>query len=128
VPYFLHDPDSRLLAMAGLYELWRDPALPDDDPNRWLWTCTIITQQAPDLLGQIHDRNPVIVPRELRKEWLDCSSDDPATAGRILDQIPEARLEPYVVSSAVGNVRNNGPELIEPVDVASVEQQERLEL
>ena len=33
--------------MAGLYELWRDPTLADDDPDRWLWTCTVITQQAP---------------------------------------------------------------------------------
>jgi putative SOS response-associated peptidase YedK len=125
VPYFLHDPDGRLLAMAGLYELWRDPTLPDDDPNRWLWTCTVITQQAPDLLGEIHDRNPVLVPPELWGAWLDCSSDDPATARKILDQIPQARLEPYVVSPAVGNVRNDGPELIEPV---AVPEQERLQL
>ena len=117
VPYFLHDPDGRLLAMAGLYELWRDPALADDDPNRWLWSCTIITQQAPDLLGEIHDRNPVLVPPELQAAWLDCSSDDPATARKILDQIPEARLEPHVVSPAVGNVRNDGPELIQPVEL-----------
>ncbi|MDQ1722268.1 MAG: hypothetical protein QOI26_2002 [Pseudonocardiales bacterium] len=125
IPHFLHDPEDRLLAMAGLYELWRDPALAADDPNRWLWTCTIITQQATDLLGQIHDRNPVLVPAELQAAWLDCSSDDPATARRILDQIPEARLEPYVVSPAVGNVRNDGPELIEPV---AVPEQERLPL
>ncbi len=122
VPYFLHDPDGKLLAMAGLYEVWRDPALPDDHPNRWLWTCTVITQQAPDLLGLIHDRNPVIVPRELHQQWLDCSSEDPDTARRILDEIPQTRLEPYFVSSAVGNVRNNGPELIEPVP-APVEAQ-----
>jgi putative SOS response-associated peptidase YedK len=128
VPYFLHDPDGRLLAMAGLYELWRDPALSDDDPNRWLWTCTVITQQAPDLLGEIHDRNPVIVPREMWQQWLDCSSEDPETARQILDHIPETRLEPYVVSKAVGNVRNNGPELIEAVDVTELEQQERLQL
>jgi len=114
VPYFMHDPDGRLLAMAGLYELWRDPTLPDDDPNRWLWTCTVITQQAPDLLGEIHDRNPVLVPHDLQAAWLDCSSDDPATARKLLDAIPPARLEPYVVSPAVGNVRNDGPELIEP--------------
>jgi putative SOS response-associated peptidase YedK len=125
VPYFLHDPDGRLLAMAGLYELWRDPTLADDDPNRWLWSCTVITQQAPDLLGEIHDRNPVLVPPELRAAWLDCSSDDPATARTILDQIPQARLEPYVVAPAVGNVRNDGPELIEPV---AVPEQERLPL
>ena len=58
----------------------------DDDPDRWLWTCTVITQQATDLLGQIHDRNPVIVPAELHAQWLDCSSDDPATARRLLDR------------------------------------------
>jgi putative SOS response-associated peptidase YedK len=128
VPYFLHDQGGRMLAMAGLYELWRDPALADDDPNRWLWTCTIITQQATDLLGIIHDRNPVIVPSALHEQWLDCSSDDAATARRLLDQIPEARLDPYVVSSAVGSVHNNGPELIEPVDPATLHPQERLEL
>ena len=114
-PYFLHDREGQLLAMAGLYELWRDPALADDDPDRWLWTCTIITEQASDLLGQIHDRNPVVVPTGLWAEWLDCSSDDVDTAARLLHRIPQARLAPYVVSAAVGNVRNNGPELIEPV-------------
>ncbi|MEO7261830.1 MAG: SOS response-associated peptidase [Jatrophihabitantaceae bacterium] len=125
VPHFLHDPDGRLLAMAGLYELWRDPALAEDDPHRWLWSCTIITQQATDLLDEIHDRNPVLVPPELQAAWLDCSSDDPATARAILDQIPQARLEPYVVSPAVGNVRNDGPELIQPVELPA---QERLQL
>jgi len=115
VAHFLHDPDGRLLAFAGLYELWRDRALPDDDPNRWLVTCTIITEQASDLLGEIHDRNPVVVPPQLWPDWLDCSAGDPALARRLLNAIPEARLEPRVVSAAVGNVRNNGPHLIEPV-------------
>lgn len=115
VPYFLHDPDGGLLAMAGLYEFWRDPALGDDDPNRWLVTCSIITQQATDLLGEIHDRTPVIVPADLRSAWLDCSSEDVATAAALLARIPQAHLEPYAVSAAVGNVRNNCPELIDPI-------------
>jgi putative SOS response-associated peptidase YedK len=127
VPYFLHDPHDRLLAMAGLYELWRDPAKADDDPDRWLLTCTIITQQATDLLGEIHDRNPVVVPSDLRAAWLDCTADDTAVAQRLLDAIPEARLEPYVVGPAVGNVRNNGPELIEPAE-ADVPDQLPLDL
>ena len=114
IAHFLHDVDGQLLAMAGLYELWRDPALADNDPNRWLWTCTIITQQASDLLGEIHDRSPVIIPPDLRGEWLDCSGNDVDIAARLLERIPPARLEPYVVGHAVGNVRNNGPELIEP--------------
>ena len=69
-----------------------------------------------------------MVPPELREQWLDCSSEDAATAQAILEQIPQARLEPYVVSPAVGNVRNNGPELIEPVDPALHPEQERLDL
>jgi putative SOS response-associated peptidase YedK len=128
VPHFLHDPDGHVLAMAGLYELWRDRTLADDDPNRWLWTCTILTQPATDLLGHIHDRTPVIVPAELHDPWLDCTADDSGAARRILDQIPEAHLQPDVVSAAVGNVRNNGPELIEPADAAPGPQQGRMQL
>jgi putative SOS response-associated peptidase YedK len=115
IPYFLHALDEPLLAMAGLYEIWRDDALPEDHPNRWLWTCTIITRPATDLVGDIHDRCPVLVPRDLRQQWLDCSADDPLVAQRLLENMPEPRLEPRLVSKDVGNVRNNGPELIEPV-------------
>ena len=116
VPYFLHDAGGDLLAFAGLYELWRDPVAAADDPNRWLVSCTVITEQATDLLGEIHERNPVVVPRELWTPWLDCSGEDAAVAEQLLARIPEARLEPYVVSPAVGNVKNNGPELITPAD------------
>ncbi|MDT4892385.1 MAG: hypothetical protein QOE97_1420 [Pseudonocardiales bacterium] len=115
VPWFLHDPDRRTLAMAGLYELWRDGSLAEDDPGRWLWTCTIITQPATDLLGNIHDRTPVIVPADLHDEWLDCSSGDVDVAHRLLDRIPHVPLQPDVVSSEVNSVKNNGPQLIEPV-------------
>jgi putative SOS response-associated peptidase YedK len=115
VPYFLHAPNNQTLAMAGLYEIWRDDSLPDD-LNRWVWTCTIITRPASDLLGEIHDRCPVLVPRGMQEQWLDCSADDPMVADRLLQDMPEPHLEPRLVSKAVGNVKNNGPELIEPVD------------
>jgi putative SOS response-associated peptidase YedK len=126
--YFLRDPGDTLLAMAGLYEFWRDPELADDDPARWLVTCTVITQQASDLLGEIHERNPVVVPPELRAAWLDCSSGQLDIATELLDQIPPARLRPYPVSPAVGNVRNNGPDLIEPVDADAQPGPQRLDL
>lgn len=118
IAHFLHQPDDRLIAMAGLYEIWRDGSLPDDDPARWLWTCTIITRPASDALGHIHDRCPVIVPDGLRGAWLDCAADDAAVAERLLAEMPEPHLEPRRVSRAVGSVRNNGPQLIEPEDGA----------
>jgi putative SOS response-associated peptidase YedK len=117
IPYYLHGPDERPLAFAGLYELWRDHQLADDDPDRWLWSCTVITQAAPDSLGHIHDRSPVIVPPEMWPAWLDCSRDDPEVARRLLEDIPLQPLRPRVVSTAVNSVKNNGPALIEPVAV-----------
>jgi putative SOS response-associated peptidase YedK len=115
VPYFLHAPEQRTLAMAGLYEIWRDESRPEDDPGAWLWTCTIITRPASDSLGHIHDRCPVLVPAQLHQQWLDCRADDAGRAQRLLQEMPEPRLEPREVSTAVGNVRNNGPDLIAPV-------------
>lgn len=114
VPHFLHAADGLPLAFASIYEIWRDPELPEDHPDKWLWTNAIITRPAADALGHIHDRCPLIVPPEFYDAWLDCSSDDPAAAQELLDQIPEPHLETRIVSAAVGNVRNNGPELIQP--------------
>lgn len=122
-PFFLHDPDGGILAMAGLYEIWRDDALPDGDPNRWLWTCTVITRPATDALGHVHDRCPVIVPRGRRAGWLDCRADDPAEAERLLAGMPEPHLDLRQVGRAVGNVRNNSPELIEAVTGSAVQEQ-----
>lgn len=124
IPYFLHAPGETTLAMAGLYEIWRDDSLPEDDPARWLWTCTIITRPATDALGAIHDRCPVLVPADMREDWLDCGADDPLVAQRLLEQMPEPHLEPREVGRAVGNVRNNGPELIEPARLVAEHQGE----
>ena len=121
IPYFLHDAGGEQLAFAGLYELWPDPALPDDDPAKWFWSATVITQQATDTLGEIHDRCPVIVPPHLRGPWLDCTSGDLEAAGELLRTMPEPVLEPRVVSSEVNSVKNNGPQLVEPVEPTAPE-------
>ncbi|MET3922503.1 putative SOS response-associated peptidase YedK [Arthrobacter sp. UYEF20] len=61
---------------AGLYEFWPDPALPEDYPGKWLLTCTVLTATAHDTLGHIHDRAPVIVPREMWADSLDPDTRD----------------------------------------------------
>lgn len=113
-PYFLYDPEQPLLAMAGLYEAWRDPDKPEDDADAILWTCTVITRSAPDELGHIHDRSPVVVPQELRADWLSPGITDRSEVQALLAAIPPPRLHPREVGRAVGNVRNNGPELVQP--------------
>ena len=70
-PFFIRPKDGGVLAMAGLYEIWRDPTRDDDDPDRFRWTCTVITTDAEDDLGRIHDRMPLMVERDRWGAWLD---------------------------------------------------------
>ena len=113
VPYFLHR-DDEILGFAGLYELRPNPDLPEDHPDRWLWTYTILTTTASDTLGHVHDRSPVIIPTDLRDDWLNPALTDLGEVRSLLDSVPKPRLRPYPVSTAVNNPKNNGPELIKP--------------
>lgn len=115
-PVYLHaEPESAHLAFAGLYEFWKDPAAPSNGDSSWLMTCTIITRPASDALGSIHDRTPVIVPPNLFGEWLDPKNASKPKVQHLLDSIPDHTLVPRLVGSRVGSVRNNGPDLIEPL-------------
>ncbi|WP_430295315.1 SOS response-associated peptidase [Sinomonas sp. B1-1] len=115
IPTYLHAADGGLLAFAALFENWPDPALPPDHPERWLRTCTILTGPASDALGYIHDRTPVIVPREMWDDWLNPETTREEDVRALIDSMPEPHLTPRIVGSMVNSVRNNGPELIEPV-------------
>ncbi len=121
-PYFVHTPDGALITFAGLYEWWKDPAKEDGAPDQWLLSCTILTMASPPdgELATLHDRLPLPLGREGLAEWLDPATKDagPLLAAA-LDEAwglaAEWELDP--VGSAVGNVRNNGPELIEAIEV-----------
>jgi putative SOS response-associated peptidase YedK len=112
-PFFIHPADGGVLAMAGLYEVWRDKTRDDDDPQRFLWSCTVITTSAEDSVGHIHDRMPLMVERDRWTSWLDPAVDDPHTLKQLLVPAAPGRLEAYPVSTAVNSVRNNGPELLD---------------
>lgn len=110
-PYYIYRADGGVLAFAGLYELWRDSAVPEDQPGSWLWTATIITTRAQDEVGQIHDRMPMVIEPSSWQDWLDPGNSDVADVGRLLVPAVSGRLTSHPVSTAVNNVRNNGPEL-----------------
>lgn len=112
-PFFIRRSDGRSLAMAGLYEWWRDPAIAEGDPAAWRLTCTVITTQASDEIGRIHDRMPMTIERRDWAAWLDPASRvDPQ---RLLAPAVSGSLEAFPVSTAVNSVRNNGPALITPI-------------
>jgi putative SOS response-associated peptidase YedK len=114
-PFFIRPADGGVLAMAGLYEIWRDPAKDEDDPDRFVWTCTVLTTSAEDAVGHLHDRMPLLVEPDRYAAWLDPTGSAVDDLRQLLVPAAPGRLEAYPVSTRVNNVRNNGPELLEPL-------------
>ena len=118
-PHYVHPADDSPLLFAGLYEWWKDPSKAADDPERWLLSFTILTRDSIGTLGSIHDRMPLFLDVDHADAWLDPTTDN---VGDVLDAAIDAApalvrsLEVYTVDRAVGNVRNDSPALIEPLD------------
>lgn len=107
-PYFIHPAgDAALVAFAGLFEVWRR----GDEP---LTTFTILTTGSAAGLEFLHDRSPVVVAPGEWSRWLDPALTDPAAVADLLVPAGPGVFSAYPVGPAVGNVRNKGPELLEP--------------
>jgi putative SOS response-associated peptidase YedK len=114
-PFFVHRQGSgHNLAFAGLYEFWKDKAKPEDDPNAWLVTYTIVTTAAEPGLDRIHDRMPVVLDPDHWAAWLDPELTDEGEVMALLESPGPGRFAAYPVSSLVSSVRNDGPELLAP--------------
>ena len=96
-------------AFAGLWETWRNPE------GETIRSCTIITTEANDLLRPIHERMPVILPRELEEFWLDGDITDSAALSDVLCPYPDESMETYQVSPLVNKATNNSADLIVPL-------------
>lgn len=111
-PFYITPKDHSVMAMAGLYEFWKDTAT-----DEWVISYTILTTTAEDALGHLHDRMPLIVERDGYAEWLDPAPHPVGELMKLLIPAAPGRLDAFPVSKAVGNVRNNGPELVERLPV-----------
>ena len=119
-PMFIHRADGDRFAFAGLWELWRDPAAPDDLPLR---TCTIITGEPNEAVSPIHDRMPVMLPPDSWSTWLDHENHALDMLGRLLVPAPASIIGVHPVSTAVNNVRNRAAWLVDPVGLEADTQQ-----
>ncbi|MEK2475101.1 SOS response-associated peptidase [Streptomyces noursei] len=124
-PYFVTPADGSVMAMAGLYEFWRDRTLPGDHPLAWWVTCTVVTTEAettplagatgddgPRTLADIHPRMPLVLPPDRWDAWLDPARTDPDDLRALLAPPPPGLMRAHPVPTGVSNVRNNGPELV----------------
>ena len=108
-PFLIAQADGRPLALAGLWSGWRDPAA-----DRVIRTFTIVTAGPNAQVAELHDRMPVVVPEEAWSTWLDPHLDDAAELQGLLQPNEAVDLRILAVSRLVNDVRNDGPELIEP--------------
>lgn len=116
-PYFIRPEGDGVMAMAGLYEFWRDGSVKDDDdPAAWLTTATIITTEATDTAGRIHPRMPLALDPGGYDTWLDPAHHDTDDLRALLHTPADGRLAVTAVTTAVNSVRNNGPRLLDPAD------------
>ncbi len=110
VPYYMSRGDGERLFMAGLWSVWHDPKAPREAP---LLSTTILTTESVDQLANVHDRMPLILPRDRWDAWLDADSlGHPDLIRPSLEEA--AAVEIRRVSPKVNSVRNNGPDLLAP--------------
>lgn len=111
-PYYIKRADDSLLGFAGLWEHWSD-----DETGESIDSFTILTGEPNDLLGEIHDRMPVILQPNDYGFWLDPENDDKeALQELVLQPYPSEQLEAYPVSTHVNSPQNDDPGCIEPLD------------
>jgi putative SOS response-associated peptidase YedK len=105
-PYFILPKDDPLLALAGLWERWRTPQ------GDQLETCVIVTTAANAQLARIHDRMPLLIPRDAQALWLDPRSSV-EEALKLAERPPALELRP--VGFGVNDPRNDDETVIAPV-------------
>jgi putative SOS response-associated peptidase YedK len=98
-----------LFAMAGLWEQWKSPE------GKSIYSCSVITTSANELVKNIHDRMPVILQPEAEKIWLDTSITDPDNLNRLLVPLDSDLMEAYEVSPLVNSPKNNTIDLIQRI-------------
>lgn len=121
VPHHLRRQDGEHIMFAGLWSMYH--ASPD---SPGLPTCSIVTIPSPPSVAEIHARTPVVLDPDFWLPWIDRDSKDPAVVSDIVKNGAVKLFSKHTLGNAVSNSRNQGPELITPIDRPEVEQQKGL--
>lgn len=108
-PIYLHLKNGAVFAFAGLWESWLSP---EGNPVE---SCTIITTSPNELIREIHDRMPVILPPEQYETWLQDSTPDHCLPPLLMPYPAEA-MQAYPVGPIVNSPQNDSPACILPLD------------
>lgn len=106
-PFLIHTPGDALLAFAGLWAPWRDPGT-----GQWLLSAAVVTTTANAIVGELHNRMPVILSPQDWRLWIDPELRDEGLLQHLLRPAADELLELRAVSPLVNNANNEGPELL----------------
>jgi len=110
-PFWVARPDGEPFAFAGIWAAL--PARASGEQGELLHSCAIVTTEPNDLIRPIHDRMPVILDPSLEAAWLDRDADEDELLA-MLRPLATDQLAVREISDAVNDVRNDGPDLLEP--------------
>ena len=105
-PIYFRLKSGKVFGFAGLWENWHSP-----DGSEIL-SCTIITTGPNDLVREVHNRMPAILPEEAYSMWLDPGEQDPQALYPLLQPYRASEMTAYPVSTMVNSPENESPELI----------------
>jgi putative SOS response-associated peptidase YedK len=105
-PMYIFLKSGKPFGFAGLWDTWTGPE------GQKISTCTIITTSPNKLIAEIHNRMPVILPKEHVDVWLDPSTQDESKVLPLLQPYPANEMDTYPVSRMVNSPKNNSPDVI----------------
>lgn len=105
-PYRIILKGCELFGFAGLWDTWNAPT------GELINSCTIITTTPNELMEPLHNRMPVIMPRELEQIWLDQGITDQEMLKDLLKPYPAELMKAYEVSTLVNSPHNDRPECL----------------
>jgi putative SOS response-associated peptidase YedK len=107
-PLFYRLKSGELMALAGVWDVWRGP-------TDKLFTCAIIITPCNSLIEPVHDRMPAILPPTEWERWLDPALTDSADLLPLLRPYPAEEMEAISVSTAVNSSRHEGADCLTAV-------------
>jgi putative SOS response-associated peptidase YedK len=111
-PYYFHQKDHHPFGFAGIWEHW------ENSSGKTIDSCCILTTSANQIVSPVHNRMPIIIPRESHKTWLDSGSLNMQDFDKITHlSMKESNLTRTPVSTYVNSPTNQDKKCIDGISV-----------
>ena len=115
-PLYISNPNLNSLSIAGIWSQWKSPS------GEFINSAAVITRESVNELASIHHRMPVMMPKDRWNLWLDTAPHETEELISLMNNSkPDEGLHPWPVSDEVNKVANNGPQLVNQIQLSEPE-------